>query len=585
MGSGQTYSKHFIPLESSPEIFTELAHSLGLSVSLEFQDVLSLDDAELIGLLPRPAYGLILVFPTTETYEKKVENEDAKLENFQTTTQSDDVVFFRQTINNACGLYAILHAVCNGQARNKIECDSILAKVLSTSLKNDPDELAQALENNGPLEKAYAEAATKGSTDAPINAEDEVDYHYIAFVKSSKSDRLYQLDGDRKRPIELGALPVDEDVLGETCLNVIRKMVALEVDNVNFSLMALVEGAGMLARESWSFTSSDVPNRDCDYIRFPSPALSRQIAVMTKKRKRYPNLAQKLERPWCYYCERDFDDLKILISHQKAKHFKCDRCGRRLNTAGGLSVHMNQVHKENLTQVENAKPGRQGLELEIFGMEGVPAELIDKHNQEVTQTHFAEEQERARLTGNPMRGLYGNATTAPHKRPKINETLEDIEARAAKFREDRKNGVVPPPAEPVQNETPPVVQPPFGVPPGAPAAFPPGAAYPPQGMPQPFAPANPAIPTRPGSIPGQPGALPPRPGFGAPPPGAFPPGQNGDISNSVDDLINEVAKEAAPKEEKKSKKDKNQRLIFYAETESPEEKMAALPRFAEYKRT
>ena len=120
MGSGQTYSKHFIPLESSPEIFTELAHSLGLSVSLEFQDVLSLDDAELIGLLPRPAYGLILVFPTTETYEKKVENEDAKLENFQTTTQSDDVVFFRQTINNACGLYAILHAVCNGQARNKI---------------------------------------------------------------------------------------------------------------------------------------------------------------------------------------------------------------------------------------------------------------------------------------------------------------------------------------------------------------------------------------------------------------------------------------------------------------------------------
>lgn len=59
-------------------------------------------------------------------------------------------------------------------------------------------------------------------------------------------------------------------------------------------------------------------------------------AAMTKKRKRYPDLNQKLERPWCYYCERDFDDLKILISHQKAKHFKCDRCGRRLNTAGGL---------------------------------------------------------------------------------------------------------------------------------------------------------------------------------------------------------------------------------------------------------
>ncbi len=36
--------------------------------------------------------------------------------------------------------------------------------------------------------------------------------------------------------------------------------------------------------------------------------------------------------------ERDFEDLKLLISHQKAKHFKCDRCHRRLNTAGGRSM-------------------------------------------------------------------------------------------------------------------------------------------------------------------------------------------------------------------------------------------------------
>ena len=52
-------------------------------------------------------------------------------------------------------------------------------------------------------------------------------------------------------------------------------------------------------------------------------------------------------------------------------------------------MHMNQVHKENLTHVENANPGRQGLDIEIFGMEGVPAEIIDQHNQQVTQAHFA----------------------------------------------------------------------------------------------------------------------------------------------------------------------------------------------------
>lgn len=57
---------------------------------------------------------------------------------------------------------------------------------------------------------------------------------------------------------------------------------------------------------------------------------------MTKKKKRQnPEAEELLARPWCYYCERDFDDLKILIAHQKAKHYKCERCGRRLNTAGG----------------------------------------------------------------------------------------------------------------------------------------------------------------------------------------------------------------------------------------------------------
>ncbi|UKZ80246.1 hypothetical protein TrVFT333_008003 [Trichoderma virens FT-333] len=91
---------------------------------------------------------------------------------------------------------------------------------------------------------------------------------------------------------------------------------------------------------------------------------------MGKKKRGHPDVEEILSRPWCYYCERDFEDLKLLISHQKAKHFKCDRCGRRLNTAGGLSVHLNQVHKETLSQVENALPNRQGLEVEIFGMEG-----------------------------------------------------------------------------------------------------------------------------------------------------------------------------------------------------------------------
>ncbi len=41
----------------------------------------------------------------------------------------------------------------------------------------------------------------------------------------------------------------------------------------------------------------------------------------------------------------DQSEIVVLMQHQKAKHFKCKMCPRRLNTAGGLAVHIQQVHK------------------------------------------------------------------------------------------------------------------------------------------------------------------------------------------------------------------------------------------------
>ncbi|PGH17929.1 hypothetical protein AJ79_00828 [Helicocarpus griseus UAMH5409] len=152
---------------------------------------------------------------------------------------------------------------------------------------------------------------------------------------------------------------------------------------------------------------------------------------MGKKKRGHPDLEELLSRPWCYYCERDFDDLKILISHQKAKHFKCDRCGRRLNTAGGLSVHMSQVHKESLSAVDNALPNRSSLDIEIFGMEGVPEDILQAHNQRVlTQYHQAEAERRA-VTGNPPPGTQGGGSQP--KKPKF-ESPAELKKRLAEHK-------------------------------------------------------------------------------------------------------------------------------------------------------
>lgn len=74
------------------------------------------------------------------------------------------------------------------------------------------------------------------------------------------------------------------------------------------------------------------------------------------------------------YCNREFEDDKVLIYHQKAKHFKCHICHKKLYTAPGLAIHCSQVHKEIINSVPNALPSRDNIEIEIYGMEGIPEE-------------------------------------------------------------------------------------------------------------------------------------------------------------------------------------------------------------------
>lgn len=122
--------KHYIPLESNPELFTQLIRTLG--VPLEFCDVFSVDEPDLLAMISRPVYALILVFPTTEAYEKQRALEEASREEYTGHGDQEDVVWFKQTIHNACGLYAILHAACNiyGEAKTRQFISEFTASLL-----------------------------------------------------------------------------------------------------------------------------------------------------------------------------------------------------------------------------------------------------------------------------------------------------------------------------------------------------------------------------------------------------------------------------------------------------------------------
>lgn len=90
------------------------------------------------------------------------------------------------------------------------------------------------------------------------------------------------------------------------------------------------------------------------------------------KKKRLP--------AWCWYCDREFSDLQVLITHQRSRHFKCPYCSKRLYSAAGLLVHVAQVHRDRppLDCVPNAVAGHDGGEWEIYGMRGVPEEDLER---------------------------------------------------------------------------------------------------------------------------------------------------------------------------------------------------------------
>ncbi|KAJ2791270.1 hypothetical protein H4R20_006888, partial [Coemansia guatemalensis] len=241
---------------------------------------------------------------------------------------------------------------------------------------------------------------------------------------------------------------------------------------------------------------------------------------MGRKKSKKPSF-----KPWCWYCEREFEDEKVLVNHQKAKHFKCHICSKRLNTAGGMVVHVAQVHKENIKRVPNAMPGRDNPDIEVFGSLGIPEDDKEDYEWRMREKLGEPVAKRPRIPDHAnAKGAVGTADVSAEQ---LRWQLEQHRLSMQQHQHQRPDfgyGQPPLPPPPPMHLANGGTFPPFPRPPAT--AGPPG-------------PAGPPMPHRPpGQFGGGPGfsrppPLPPFMGYPrppayppfAPPGGSFPPGR------------------------------------------------------------
>lgn len=109
-----------------------------------------------------------------------------------------------------------------------------------------------------------------------------------------------------------------------------------------------------------------------------------------------PNATDAVDlKPFCYYCDKDFDSITTLVQHQRTKHFACSESGRKFDTITGLRVHMLNAYKKAVKEVPGAIPGRENPDIVVHGMEGIPRTVIEEKMKKLQADRAEKEKARA----------------------------------------------------------------------------------------------------------------------------------------------------------------------------------------------
>lgn len=182
------------PITSDTQLFNSYCSKLGLNLEIaSFYDIFSFDP-ELLLFIPQPVYAVIINYPFSS-------DDNYFINRYSKPLPEDELPkplpwFTLQTVRNACGTFALLHALLNSpQVMNCVKKQSWLDHFYKKTLQLSPSDRAVAISYDEKL-VAYHNSFSKAST---VAIPDKVEFHFACFT--IVENILWELDGRKPQPI------------------------------------------------------------------------------------------------------------------------------------------------------------------------------------------------------------------------------------------------------------------------------------------------------------------------------------------------------------------------------------------------
>jgi len=219
-------------------VFTDLIQKFGVK-GVQVEELWSLDDESFNNL--KPVHGLIFLF--------KWQQEEEPQGTVVTDSRMDKIFFAKQMINNACATQAILSILLNNKHPD-LELGSTLTEFKEFTASFDLHMKGLALSNSDTIRNVHNSFArqTLFEFESKQPSKDEDVFHFVGYIPID--GRLYELDGLKDGPLDLGAIPSGTDWVKVVQPVIQRRIQKYSEGEIHFNLMALVSDRKMVAERS-----------------------------------------------------------------------------------------------------------------------------------------------------------------------------------------------------------------------------------------------------------------------------------------------------------------------------------------------